>query len=107
MIRRLSWLTVSVTAASGSAYNRAVTRIAIAFLLACSGLSAQTAGTATGPGQAEFTRGMDYSEGRGVPQDYAEAAKNFRKAAELGNAEAQNRLGQMLAIGQGVTQDAA
>src|SRR5580704_17732565 len=52
--------------------------------------------------QAQYNRGTDYWYGSGVPQDYVEAANWFRKAAEGGYAEAQNRLGQMLAIGQGI-----
>jgi uncharacterized protein len=48
-----------------------------------------------------------YGEGRGVPQDYSEAIKWFRLAAEQGNAKAQFHLGVMYANGQGVTQDYA
>ena len=40
-----------------------------------------------------------------MPQDYAEAAKWFRKAAEQGDAKAQYNLGIMYAKGQGVPQD--
>jgi uncharacterized protein len=40
-----------------------------------------------------------------VPQDYAEAAKWYRKAAEQGNASAQAALGGMYANGDGVPQD--
>ena len=36
-----------------------------------------------------------YQNGRGVPQDDAEAAKWFRLAAEQGDAEAQHNLGVM------------
>src|SRR4029077_12512676 len=43
--------------------------------------------------------------GQGVPQDYAEAAKWYRKAADQGFAEAQSNLGAMYAKGQGVPQD--
>ena len=39
-----------------------------------------------------------------VPQDYVEAAKWFRKAAERGFADGQYRLAQMMAIGQGIRQ---
>lgn len=46
-----------------------------------------------------------YEEGRGTPQDYAEAAKWYRKAAEQGNEAAQWDLGALYAKGQGVTQD--
>jgi TPR repeat protein len=84
-----------------------VTYFAFALLLACSGLLAQTPGNAPAEAQAQYNRGVDYWEGRGVPQDYAEAANWFRKAAEQGFAEAQNRLGQMLAMGQGIPRDDA
>ena len=46
-----------------------------------------------------------YDYGRGVPQDYAEAAKWYRRAAEQGNANSQYNLGVMYAEGQGVSQD--
>ena len=48
-----------------------------------------------------------YANGKGVPQDYAEAAKWYRKAAEQGYADAQNNLGMMYVNGQGVPQDYA
>jgi len=48
-----------------------------------------------------------YYEGEGVPQDYAEAAKWYRKAAEQGHDEAQYKLGSMYDRGEGVTQDFA
>jgi TPR repeat protein len=37
-----------------------------------------------------------YADGRGVPQDHAEAVRWYRLAAEQGNAFAQFRLGVML-----------
>ena len=46
-----------------------------------------------------------YDNGQGVRQDYAEAFRWFRKAAEQGHAEAQYNLGEMYHIGQGVRQD--
>ncbi|MEQ1814439.1 MAG: tetratricopeptide repeat protein, partial [Candidatus Nitrotoga sp.] len=49
--------------------------------------------------------GLIYSEGQGVPQDYKEAAKWFRLAAEQGKASAQVNLGLMYHQGQGVFQD--
>ncbi|MER8417961.1 tetratricopeptide repeat protein [Mesorhizobium sp. M1329] len=48
-----------------------------------------------------------YAQGHGAPQDYAEAAKWCRLAAEQGNAKAQYLLGYMTANGQGVPQDRA
>jgi TPR repeat protein len=48
-----------------------------------------------------------YAEGKGVPQDYAEALRWYRKAADQGDAGAQSNLGVMYAKGQGVPQDSA
>jgi hypothetical protein len=38
--------------------------------------------------EAQFNLGLMYEKGQGVPQDYAEALKWYRKAAEQGNAKA-------------------
>ncbi len=46
-----------------------------------------------------------YDNGRGVPQDYQEALKWYRLAAEQGNAIAQYNLGFMYDNGEGVPQD--
>ena len=46
-----------------------------------------------------------YYNGYGVRQDYAEAVKWYRQAAEQGHAEAQYNLGEMYHNGQGVHQD--
>jgi TPR repeat protein len=46
-----------------------------------------------------------YDDGRGVPQDYKEAVKWYRKAAEQGHAIAQVNLGVMYGRGNGVLQD--
>jgi hypothetical protein len=43
----------------------------------------------------------------GLPQDRAEAAKWYRRAAEQGRANAQYNLGRMYATGQGVPKDEA
>ncbi len=43
-----------------------------------------------------------YSKGQGVPQDYAEAMKWYRLAAEQGFALAQSNLGEMYINGEGV-----
>ncbi len=56
---------------------------------------------------AQYNLGVRYQRGQGVPQDYAEAMKWFRKAADQGNSEAQFNLGVMYADGQGVPQDHA
>ena len=46
-----------------------------------------------------------YELGEGVPQNYAEAAKWYRLAAEQGYADAQNNLGVKYNKGEGVPQD--
>ena len=54
---------------------------------------------------AQFDLGVIYYDGRGVAQDYAEAARWYRLAAEQGDAEAQYVLGFMYRKGRGVAQD--
>jgi len=46
-----------------------------------------------------------YSDGRGVPQNYAEAARLYHLAAEQGYALAQYNLGVMYGNGQGLPQN--
>ena len=46
-----------------------------------------------------------YRNGEGVPQDYAQAVKWYRKAAEQGYANAQFNLGLMYTKVEGVPQD--
>lgn len=60
---------------------------------------------AIGDAKAQFELGFMYERGRGVQQNYTEAAAWYRKAAEQGNASAQFYLGQMYDIGKGVQQD--
>ena len=48
-----------------------------------------------------------YGTGKGVPQDYAEALRWYRLAAEQGYADAQASLGLMYYDGKGVPQDYA
>ena len=53
-----------------------------------------------------YSLGMSYYNGDGVLQDYKEAVKWYKLAAEQqGNESAQNSLGLMYRKGQGVTQD--
>ena len=49
--------------------------------------------------------GVMYENGKGVPQDYAEAVRWYRLAAEQGNALGQGKLGNMYFGGLGVPQD--
>ena len=48
-----------------------------------------------------------YNNGSGVPRDYAEAARWYRRAAEQGHPSAQFKLGVMYHKGEGVPQDYA
>ena len=50
-------------------------------------------------------RAFSHFSGQGVPQNYAEAVKWYRKAADQGDARAQFNLGIMYAKGEGVPQD--
>ena len=58
-----------------------------------------------GDALAQLNLGILCFNGRGVPQDYTEAAKWHHKAADQGNAQAQLNLGVMYARGQGVPPD--
>lgn len=58
-----------------------------------------------GDPQQQFILGKVYYEGAGVPQNYAEALKWFRLAADQGSAESQHMLGVMYDRGDGVPQD--
>jgi len=46
-------------------------------------------------GTAEYNLGEKYYRGKGVPKDYTKAAEWYRKAAEIGNPNAQYKLGRM------------
>lgn len=56
---------------------------------------------------AQVRIGYMYSNGQGVSQDYAEAFRWYRRAAEQGDVWGQNNLGSMYAGGEGVTKDYA
>jgi len=55
--------------------------------------------------EALYELGVKYARGQGVTQNYQEAVKLLRKAAEQGVADAQAFLGSMYFVGHGVTQD--
>src|SRR5207245_11134921 len=55
-----------------------------------------------GEAKAQFDLAGMYYKGRGLPQDYAEAARWYRKAADQGYAKAQRNLGDMYHDGKGV-----
>jgi TPR repeat protein len=52
-----------------------------------------------------FEKALRYANGSGVKQDYAEAAKWYRLAAEANHSEAQRNLGFLYANGKGVPRD--
>lgn len=59
-----------------------------------------------GDPEAQFQLGIQFEQGQlGFPQDYSEAARLYRKAAEQGLAGAQLYLGVFYANGQGVPKD--
>ena len=60
-----------------------------------------------GDTEAQFTLGVIYATGEGVPQDSAEAVRWYRLAAEQGYPDAQFALGFAYANGEGVPQDSA
>jgi len=49
--------------------------------------------------------GNMYSDGKGVPQNYAKAVEWYRKAAKQGYVRSQNLLGFMYELGKGVPQN--
>jgi TPR repeat protein len=55
----------------------------------------------SGDAEAQYFLGLKYDQGQGVPQNYVEAVKWFRKAAEQGLAEAQFALGLKYDKGEG------
>ena len=61
----------------------------------------------SGDASAQWTLAFLYEAGRGVPQDYQQAAKWYRKLAEGGSSFAQNHIGFMYNQGLGVPQDYA
>jgi TPR repeat protein len=83
--------------------NRAKAALAVA-VLAIGLAGAARAGSAK-EADAAFNRGVMFEEGKGVPQDYAQAAFWYRKAAEQGAGYADTRLGRLYAAGKGVPQD--
>ena len=60
---------------------------------------------AEGDASAQSSLGFMYAKGQGVTQDYKEAVKWYRKAADQGDAIAQYYLGLMYEKGRGVKQD--
>jgi TPR repeat protein len=54
---------------------------------------------------AQYNLGLSYFAGLGVPKDYVEAGRWFRKSAEQGNARAQTFMAVLYGQGNGVPQD--
>src|ERR1700733_3578151 len=52
-----------------------------------------------------YNRGVQFAEGAGVEQDYSEAARFYRQAADAGYAPAQYNLGYLYEKGLGVERD--
>jgi uncharacterized protein len=71
------------------------------------GRRAHEHGRHEGEARAQWGVGNMYYRGRGVPENYAEAMKWFRLAAEQGEARAQFGLGEMYFAGQGVPENYA
>lgn len=60
-----------------------------------------------GDADAQFSLGLAYITGRGVEQNYSEAAAWWRRSAEQGNPDARYGLGNLYRRGEGVPQDYA
>jgi TPR repeat protein len=58
-----------------------------------------------GNASAQTNLGMMYEDGRGIPQDYTEAARWYRKAADQGWPTGQGFLGALYTFGTGVPKD--
>ena len=58
-----------------------------------------------GDAEAQARLGYMYFHGQGVPQDYSEAVRWYRRAADQGDAKGQDGLAFMYFHGQGVSQD--
>jgi hypothetical protein len=69
------------------------------------GIAALHAKAEKGDARAQLDLGTIYYNGEGVPKDFAEALKWYRKAAEQGNARAQHNLGVCYDQGNGVPKD--
>jgi len=57
--------------------------------------------------EVQFQRGLDFARGRGVAQDYAQAAQWYAQAAEQDHSPAQFNLAMLYRRGEGVVRDEA
>lgn len=58
-----------------------------------------------GEAVAQYNLGLIYENGPGVPRDYAEAMRWYRKAVDAGNGNAMDSIGDHYRTGSGVPQD--
>lgn len=70
-----------------------------------SGFTSAARAAERGDADAQFSLGVMYHNGQGVPQDYMQAVSWYRKAAEQGHADGQYILALMYSEGEGVPQD--
>ena len=66
-----------------------------------------TAGTQAIGAEAQFLRGLEFESGKGVLQDYTQAAHCYVQAAEHNHSSAQLNLAMLYGQGQGVARDEA
>ncbi len=69
--------------------------------------NALRARAAQGDPKAQFNLASAYYRGKGVPQDYAEALRWYKMAADQGEPDAEDGLGYMYVTGRGTKQDYA
>jgi TPR repeat protein len=74
-------------------------------VLSAEGFESKLKAAEEGHAWAQYSLGVMYAKGDGVPEDDAEAAKWYRKAAEQGDPDAQGNLGILYALGSGVPED--
>src|SRR6266849_2542068 len=68
-------------------------------------VNALRARAALGDPKAQFGLASAYYRGKGVPQDYAEALRWYKMAANQGEPDAEDGLGYMYVAGRGTKQD--
>lgn len=73
----------------------------------CQGAALVSQAVEKGNATAQVALGLMYANGEGVPQDYTEAMRWYRKAADQGDDLAQFSIGEMYANGHGVPQNYA
>ena len=61
--------------------------------------------TEQGDASTQFSQGLKYENGDGVPKDFGKAVELYRKAADQGHADAQVNLGWLYENGEGVPMD--